>query len=260
MRANGDDQIGTRLRAGDLAGDLTAVLDTLRRTVRRVAHSLPRWSVEDAREEVIQRACVRVLKKRTTLRLRDPTKLLAWTRAVARNEWRTFRREVMREAKYRVPDPSPRLEDGEEEDEGLEYYRPSVDRDPVAQTCEDRETLGEVLDAVVENGEHHSRHGAAVVREVLRGMLLGVPNAELALQLHLTEAQLRNLKSHVITYVLAESFPELFEKYTRRGPKRGKKGKKGKSGPRHKAPRGEEEDTGGDLFRAATTVAAHLAC
>ncbi len=253
MTASGaHDPAGTRVRADDL----TALLDIVRRTVARLAHPLPNWTVDDARQEVVQRACERVLRKQVTLRLRDPSKKVAWVKAVARNEWRTFRREVQREAKYRAPDRLPYADGDEDEDEdGLEYYRPSVDRDPVAQTCIDRETLNEVLEAIVTQGERHSRL-APLVRAVLRGILLGVPDAMLASQLDITEDQLRNLKNRVISRVLAERFQDILDQSKRRGPKRGRKGK---SGPRQRSPRDEDGVSGGDsITEAAARVAASL--
>lgn len=184
----------------------------------------------------------------------------AWARRVAERKTLSFLRCEGRQTRNRQSQRPPGADEDDDYECGEEYFRPSTDGDPTSVACENIQLINEAFEFVVQAAEEHHRD-PELARCILKAMMHGLSVVEIARDLHLTPHKVKNLKNRVIYQAFAEHFPEVMALFKRRGPKRGKKGK---SGPRDRPPRGDaggdDEDTGGDLFGAATTVAAHLAC
>lgn len=243
---------------------LTVPLDTVRRAVNGALYPIPGWTQAEARKEAFQRACLRVLEKRLTLRLRDPTKYQAWVRVVARNATRSFCREVLREARRRMPDRLSPLEAGDDaefEDE-LDVRCPIDRLDPVAEDYEHNETLREMLGEIVTTARQSRRRMWRLPYQIAEYLLKGYSEQEIAQQLGVNVKAIQNAKARTFKKAFAK-YQELVGQRKRRGPVPGARGSQPERTRRARAPTspGDDEDSVGDqLMEAATRVAASTAC
>lgn len=174
----------------------------------------------------------------------------AWACTVAKRKMLSFLRIERRQTRNRQPDRPPCDDDDQENADP--FYNRESESNPTLVACELREVLQQAFETAVAAAEEQGKNPRLAWRSV-EAKLLGLSVAELALAMHVTEHDIKNLRNKVIQPAYLKQLADVLAERKHRGPKRGKKGK---SGPRRKSARGKDDDSGEDNLAAAAFAAA----